>query len=59
MKNEIEFPITLPNATIVGNGAYMATVDIQTINKLLSNELLDYSYDLQREATYRRVKNES
>jgi hypothetical protein len=58
MKNEIEFPITLPNVTIVGNGAYMATVDIQTINKLLSNGLLDYSYDLQREATYRRVKNE-
>jgi hypothetical protein len=58
MKNEIEFPITFPNATIVGNGAYMVTVDIQTINKLLSNELLDYNFDLQREATYRRVKNE-
>jgi hypothetical protein len=58
MKNEIEFPITFPNATIVGNGAYMVTVDIQTINKLLSNELLDYNYDLQREASYRRVKNE-
>jgi hypothetical protein len=36
----------------------MVTVDIQTINKLLSNELLDYNFDLQREATYRRVKNE-
>jgi hypothetical protein len=58
MKNQIEFPITFPNATIVGNGAYMVTVDIQTINKLLSNELLDYNYDLQREASYRRVKNE-
>jgi hypothetical protein len=58
MGNQIEFPITLPNVTIVGNGAYMATVDIQTINKLLSNGLLDYNFDLQREATYRRVKNE-
>jgi hypothetical protein len=36
----------------------MATVDIQTIDKLLGNGLLDYNYDLQREATYRRVKNE-
>lgn len=58
MEKQIEFPITLSNVTVVGNGAYMATVDIQTIDKLLSNGLLDYNYDLQREATYRRVKNE-
>jgi galactitol-specific phosphotransferase system IIB component len=54
MQNQLEFPITLSNVTVVGNGAYMATVDIQTIDKLLSNGLLDYNYDLQREATYRR-----
>lgn len=58
MENELEFPITIPNVTVVGNGAYMATIDIQTIDKLISNGLLDYNYDLQREATYRRVKNE-
>jgi hypothetical protein len=58
MQNQLEFPITLPSVTVVGNGAYMATVDIQTIDKLLSNGLLDYNYDLQREATYRRNKNE-
>jgi hypothetical protein len=58
MQNQLEFPITLSNVTVVGNGAYMATVDIQTIDKLLSNGLLDYNYDLQREATYRRTKNE-
>jgi hypothetical protein len=58
MQNQLEFPITLSNVTVVGNGAYMATVDIQTIDKLLSNGLLDYNYDLQREATYRRNKNE-
>lgn len=58
MEKQIEFPITIPNVTVVGNGAYMATIDIQTIDLLLSNDLLDYNYDLQREATYRRVKNE-
>jgi hypothetical protein len=58
MENQIEFPITIPNVTVVGNSAYMATVDIQTIDKLIGNGLLDYNYDLQREATYRRVKNE-
>jgi hypothetical protein len=58
MEKQLEFPITFSNATVVGNGAYMVTVDIQTIDKLLSNGLLDYSFELQREATYRRVKNE-
>lgn len=58
MGKEFDFPLTFPNATVVGNGAYMVTVDIQTIDRLLGNELLDYNYDLQREATYRRVKNE-
>lgn len=58
MENKIEFPITIPNVTIVGNSAYMATIDIQVIDKLISNGLLDYNYDLQREATYRRSKSE-
>jgi hypothetical protein len=56
-ENELNFPLTFPNATIVGTGAFMVTMDIQTIDKLIGNGLLDYNYDLQREATYRRSKS--
>jgi hypothetical protein len=57
LEKQIDLPILFSNATVVGNGAYMVTVDIQTIDKLISNELLDYNYDLQREAKFRKVKN--
>ncbi|KON87419.1 hypothetical protein AF332_11675 [Sporosarcina globispora] len=48
-ENEIDFPITVRNATIVGNSAYMVTLDIKTIDQLIENQLLHYNYELQRE----------
>jgi hypothetical protein len=57
LEKQIDLPITFTNATVVGNGAFMVTVDIQTIDKLISNEVLDYNYDLQREAKFRKVNN--
>jgi hypothetical protein len=52
----IEFPVNFTHSTIVGNSAYMVTMDIQTIDKLIRSQNLHYNYDLQREATYKRQK---
>jgi hypothetical protein len=57
-QNEMEFPITFANATIVGNNAYMVTMSIQTINKLMDNNLIYYNYETQREATYVKRKDQ-
>lgn len=56
-EQEISFPLTITNAAIVGNGAYLVVLDIKVINKLLENQLLDYNFDLQREATYVKRKD--
>ncbi|PLR72224.1 DNA sulfur modification protein DndB [Bacillus sp. UMB0728] len=56
-KSEIDFPITVTNAQVVGNSAYMVTLDIKVIDKLLTSQLLHYNYDLQREAKYTRRKD--
>jgi hypothetical protein len=55
-EDEIDFPITVRNATIVGTNAYMVTLDIKTIDKLLDNQLLFYDFNLQREAKHIRRK---
>lgn len=56
-ENEIDFPITVTNATVVGNSAYMVTLDIKTIDKLIDNQLLYYDYSLQREAKHVKRKD--
>jgi predicted transcriptional regulator len=56
-ENEIDFPITIRNASIVGHNAYMVTLDIKTIDKLLDNQLLFYDFNLQREAKHVRRKD--
>lgn len=56
-ENEINFPITIRNATIVGNSAYLVTLDIKTIDKLMANNLLNYNFDVQREAKYVKRKD--
>ncbi|MCP1159335.1 DNA sulfur modification protein DndB [Bacillus infantis] len=56
-ESEIDFPITVTNAQVVGNSAYMVTLDIKIIDKLLTSQLLHYNYDLQREAKYTRRKD--
>lgn len=57
-ENKLNFPITIPNVTVVGNSAYLATLDIQLINKLIENQLLNYNFELQREARFVKRKNE-
>jgi hypothetical protein len=56
-EDTFSFPITINNATVVGNGAYMVTLDIKVIDKLIDNQLLHYNYELQREASYKRRKD--
>lgn len=57
-QNEISFPLTFSNATVVGNSAYMVTMNIQTINKLMENNLLYYNFETQREAKYTKRKDQ-
>jgi hypothetical protein len=56
-QNEMEYPITFTNATVVGNSAYMVTMSIQTINKLLDNNLIYYNFETQREAKFVKRKD--
>lgn len=49
-EEELEFPITFRNVTVVGHNAYSVTMDIKTIVQLFSSRLLHYDFDLQREA---------
>lgn len=56
-EKEMDFPITLPNVMVIGNSAFITTVDIKLIDKLLQNNLLNYNYDLQREATIIKRKD--
>jgi hypothetical protein len=44
------FPLAFPNTTIVGNEAYLTSLSIKTIKKLLDNQLLKYNFENQREA---------
>jgi hypothetical protein len=56
-EDELDFPLTFNNATVVGNGAYMVTMSIQTINKLMDNNLIYYNFETQREAKFVKRKD--
>jgi hypothetical protein len=56
-ENEMSFPITFTNATVVGSNAYMVTMSIQTINKLMDNNLIYYNFETQREAKFVKRKD--
>lgn len=56
-QNELSFPLTFSNATVVGNSAYMVTMSIQTISKLVDNNLIYYNFETQREAKYVKRKD--
>lgn len=58
-REDFDFPITFTNATVVGNAAYMVTMSVQTINKLIESQLLGYDFELQREAKFIRQKDNS
>ncbi|MBL4951039.1 hypothetical protein JK635_02140 [Neobacillus sp. YIM B02564] len=56
-QEEINFPLTFSNATVVGNNAYMVTMSIKTITKLLNNNLIYYNFETQREAKFVKRKD--
>jgi hypothetical protein len=56
-RDKMDYPITLSNATVVGNAAFTVPVSVQVINDLLSNNLLTYDYELQREAKFKRSRD--
>ncbi|MGD7047003.1 hypothetical protein FZC83_02055 [Rossellomorea marisflavi] len=58
-RDKIDFPITLTNATVVGNAAYSVPMSVQTIDALMSNGLLTYDFELQREAKFIRGRDNS
>lgn len=49
-EDDLEFPMTIRNVTVVGNNAFMATLHIKTIKRLLTSQLLSYNFEVQREA---------
>jgi hypothetical protein len=55
-EEQLDFPLTFSNATVVGNAAYMVTMSIQTINKLMENNLIYYNFETQREAKFIKRK---
>lgn len=57
-REKFDFPITLTNATLVGNAAYSVPMSVQTISSLMSNGLLTYDFELQREAKFKRNRED-
>jgi len=56
-EDSLKFPLTFANATIVGNGAFMVTMNIKTIKKLVDNQLLHYNFEIQREGKFTKKKD--
>lgn len=53
----IDFPITFNEVIRLSDKEYLVTIDVETISKLLDNKLLNYNFEIQREATKVRRKN--
>lgn len=45
-----DYTIAFDNTSIVGNGIYVTTIDIKTITELFDAQILNYNYDIQRQA---------
>ena len=48
--DDIEFPLEIKNVNIVGNGVYVGSLDIKTVAKLMKSQLLNYNFEIQRQA---------
>lgn len=53
----LKFPMTFENVTMMGNGVYMLPMSTLTINKMAQSLLLNYNFETQREATFKRRKD--
>lgn len=56
-EDSMSFPVTFENVTFMGNGTYMLPMNVSTINALSNNLLLNYNFETQREATFKRRKD--
>lgn len=56
-EDNLRFPITFDNVTMMGSGVYMLPLSTQIINKMSQSLLLNYNFDTQREATFKRRKD--
>ncbi|RYI30524.1 hypothetical protein EVU96_08910 [Bacillus infantis] len=57
LRQSFDLPITFENATLVGNSAYAVPISIQMMDMMLSNQLLHYDPELQREMTVVTERN--
>lgn len=48
---DIEFPLEIKNVNIVGNGVFVGSLDVKTVAKLMKSQLLNYNFEIQRQAT--------
>lgn len=49
--DSIEFPLEIDNVNIVGNGVFVASLNIETVAKLMKSQMLNYNFEIQRQAT--------
>lgn len=49
--DNIEFPLEIDNVNIVGNGVFVASLNIKTVAKLMKSQMLNYNFEIQRQAT--------
>ena len=50
-EEEIVFPLEIENVIHIGNNLYVASLDIQTIAKLMKSKKLNYNFEIQRQAS--------
>jgi hypothetical protein len=52
-----KFPLTYPNAMMMGNRKWLALLSAKQIKEFLDNGLIYYNFDTQREASVTRIKD--
>jgi hypothetical protein len=50
-EEEVVFPLDIENVIHIGNNLYVASLDIQTIAKLMKSKKLNYNFEIQRQET--------
>lgn len=50
-EEDIVFPLEIENVIHIGNNLYVASLDVQTIAKLMKSKKLNYNFEIQRQAS--------
>lgn len=53
-----DYTIAFDNTAVVGNGVYSTTIDIKTIAELFDAQVLNYNYEIQRQAKITKRKDQ-